>query len=177
MSFIIIGIILLAFALLLISISIVLKGDVKKLKIKHKIQAGKITYSDLITPSRPLYSKRYGISGKPDYIVKKDGVYFPVEIKTGNHIEPKKNHKFQLAAYCQILEDNYKSFIPYGVLIYSDTSQQFNVPFNPKIRYELESIINEMRKNLKTGKIKRNHNNSQRCKNCSMRDYCNKKIN
>jgi len=29
---------------------------------------------------------------------------------------------------------------------------------------------------LKTGKIKRNHNFSQRCINCSMRNYCDKKI-
>jgi len=123
-----------------------------------------------------LYSKRYRISGKPDYIVKKEGVYFPVEIKTGNHLELKKNHIFQLATYCQILEDNYKIFIPYGVIVYCDTSLQFKVPFNPKLRYELEYIISEMRENLKTGKIKRNHNFSQRCINCSMRNYCDKKI-
>jgi CRISPR-associated exonuclease Cas4 len=177
MFFIIIGIFLLAFSLSLILMSLRYNKNVIKLKNKYKIQEGEITYSDIITPSRPLYSKRYRISGKPDYIVKKGDFYFPVEIKTGRHIEPKKNHKFQLAAYCQILEDHYKNFIPYGILIYCDTSQQFKVPFNPKIRYELKSIINEMRKNLKTGKIKRNHSNSQRCENCSMRYYCNKKIN
>ena len=154
-----------------------MKRDVKRLKIKHKIQAGKITYSDLNTPAKPLFSKRYRISGKPDYIVKRNDHYFPVEIKTGNHYEPKKNHIFQLAAYCQILEENYGSFIPYGILVYSDTSQQFKIPFNPKIRFELESTVSKMRKSLKTGKIKRNHNDSKRCKSCSMRTYCDKKIN
>lgn len=173
----IIGIFLLALALLFILISIKLKMDVNRLKIKHKIQTGKITYSDLITPARSLYSKRNRISGKPDYIVKKDGLYYPVEIKTGNHYEPKKNHIFQLAAYCKILEENYGSFIQYGMLIYCDTSKQFQIPFNPKLRFELESILKEMRATLKTGKIKRNHNYSQRCRNCSMRKYCDKKIN
>jgi len=173
----IIGIFLLALALLFILISIKLKMDVNRLKIKHKIQTGKITYSDLITPARLLYSKRNRISGKPDYIVKKDGLYYPVEIKTGNHYEPKKNHIFQLAAYCKILEENYGSFIQYGMLIYCDTSKQFQIPFNPKLRFELESILKEMRATLKTGKIKRNHNYSQRCRNCSMRKYCDKKVN
>ena len=154
-----------------------MKRNLKRLKIKYSIQAGKITYSDLNTPAKPLFSKRYRISGKPDYIVKRDGHYFPVEIKTGNHHEPKKNHIFQLAAYCQILEENYGGFIPYGILVYSDTSQQFKIPFNPKIRFELESTVNKMRKSLKTGKIKRNHNDSKRCKSCSMRTYCDEKIN
>lgn len=154
-----------------------MKRNVKRLKIKHKIQAGEITYSDLNTPAKPLFSKRYRISGKPDYIVKRNGHYFPVEIKTGDHYEPKKNHIFQLAAYCQILEENYGSFIPYGILVYSDTSQQFKIPFNPKMRFELESTVNKMRKSLKTSKIKRNHNDSKRCKSCSMRTYCDKKIN
>jgi len=154
-----------------------MKRNVKRLKIKYSIQVGKITYSDLNTPAKPLFSKRYRISGKPDYIVKRDGHYFPVEIKTGNHHEPKKNHIFQLAAYCQILEENYGGFIPYGILVYSDTSQQFKIPFNPKIRFELESTVNKMRKSLKTGKIKRNHNDSKRCESCSMRTYCDEKIN
>ena len=94
-------------AILFISISRKINRTVRKLKIKHKIQDGKIIYSDLNMPAKPLFSKRYRISGKPDYIIKKDGHQIPVEVKTGQYHEPKKNHVFQLAAYCQILEENY----------------------------------------------------------------------
>jgi len=149
---------------------------VSKLKIKHKIQDGKIIYSDLNMPAKPLFSKRYRISGKPDYIIKKDGHQIPVEVKTGQHHEPKKNHVFQLAAYCQILEENYGGFVPYGILVYSDTSQQYKIPFGPKIRFELESAIKKMRRILKTKKTARNHNDLYKCRSCSMRDYCDKKI-
>jgi len=51
-----------------ILISKKISRDVNTLKIKHKIQKGKITYSDLNTPAKPLFSKRYRISGKPDYM-------------------------------------------------------------------------------------------------------------
>ena len=149
---------------------------VSKLKIKHKIQDGKIIYSDLNMPAKPLFSKRYRISGKPDYIIKKDGHHIPVEVKTGQHHEPKKNHVFQLAAYCQILEENYGGFVPYGILVYSDTSQQYKIPFDPKIRFELESAIKKMRRILKTKKTARNHNDLYKCRSCSMRSYCDKKI-
>ena len=149
---------------------------VSKLKIKHKIQDGKIIYSDLNIPAKPLFSKRYRISGKPDYIIKKDGHQIPVEVKTGQYHEPKKNHVFQLAAYCQILEENYGGFVPYGILVYNNASQQYKIPFDPKIRFELESAIKKMRHMLKTKKTARNHNDLYKCKSCSMRNYCDKKI-
>jgi len=149
---------------------------VSKLKIKHKIQDGKIIYSDLNRPAKLLFSKRYRICGKPDYIIKKDGHQIPVEVKTGQHYEPKKNHVFQLATYCHILEENNKDFVPYGILVYNDTSQQYKIPFDPKIRFELESSIKKMRHILKTKKITRNHNDLYKCRSCSMSNYCNKKI-
>jgi len=87
-------------------------------------------------PAKPLFSKRYRISSKPDYIIKKDGHQIPVEVKTGQHYEP----------------------------------------FDPKIRFELESAIKKMRHILKTKKTARNHNDLYKCKSCSMRNYCDKKI-
>ena len=163
-------------AIVFFSISKRININVDRLKIKHKIQNGKIIYSDLNVPAKPFFSKRYRICGKPDYIVIKDDHHIPVEVKTGEHHEPKKNHIFQLAAYCQMLEENYGSFVPYGILVYNDTSQQYKIPFNPKLRFELESSIKKMRLILKTKKIVRNHNDPYKCKSCSLSSYCNKKI-
>jgi CRISPR/Cas system-associated exonuclease Cas4 (RecB family) len=58
------------------------------------------------------------------------------------------NHIFQLAAYCHLVEENYGGFVPYGVLVYEDR-HQYKIPFDPKIRFELESTINEMRRSIK----------------------------
>lgn len=126
-------------------------------------------------PAKSLFSKRYRIAGKPDYIVKRNNRYIPIEVKTGFHHEPQKNHIFQLAAYCQLLEDNYGGFVPYGILVYNNTSQ-YKIPFDPKLRFGLESTIKKMRYLLKTGEIIRNHNDPHRCKRCSVRTYCKTKM-
>jgi len=87
-----------------------------------------------------------------------------------------KNHLFQLAAYCQLLEDNYGGFVPYGILVYNDTSQEFKIPYNPQMRFELESSIKKMRTILKKQNISRDHDDAKKCQSCSMRTYCDLKI-
>jgi hypothetical protein len=54
-------------------------------KKKYKIPEGKITYSDLNKPAKPYFSKRYRITGKPDYIIKRNKDFIPVEMKTSSH--------------------------------------------------------------------------------------------
>lgn len=162
-------------SIIFISISKIVNKEVNRLKNKHKIQQGRIIYSDLNKPAKPFFSKKYRISGKPDYIIQKKDKYIPVELKTGDYNSPRKNHVFQLAAYCHLLEENYEAFVPYGILVYNNQTQ-YKIPFNPKIRFELENTVKKMRYLLKTNKITRNHNDLYRCKGCSMRKYCNNKI-
>jgi CRISPR-associated exonuclease Cas4 len=150
-------------------LSKILKKNIEKTKEKHKIQDGKITYSDLDKPAKSLFSKKYRISGKPDYIVKHRGNIIPVEMKSGSYDRPQKNHIFQLAAYCHLVEENYGVFVPYGVLVYNNSS--FNIKFDPSIRFELENTITKMRNIIKRGKVSGSVDN-YRCKNCSMKNYC-----
>ncbi|MDH7517725.1 MAG: Dna2/Cas4 domain-containing protein [Candidatus Thermoplasmatota archaeon] len=141
------------------------------LRKKHKILEGKIVYSDLKALAKPLFSRRYMLTGKPDYVVRRDKYYIPVEVKTGVYDEPQRSHVFQLAAYCQLLEDAYGGFVPYGVLVYGD-SHQYKIPFNPRIRFELDSTVKTMRYIMRTGNVVRNHDDVRRCIGCSMRTYC-----
>ena len=154
-----------------------LKKKSKKIKNENQILDGEVIYSDLNKSEKPLISNKYKIIGKPDYIIKNRESYIPVEIKTGRHDTLKKNHIFQIAAYCQILEDYYNCFIPTGIIFYKDTSKKYIVSYDPKLRFELISIINEIRQVQNIKKIKRNHNDIKKCINCSFRKYCNEKIN
>ena len=160
---------------MLIAISKIICRNVRNLKNEHAIADGKITYSDLSKPGKPFFSKRYRIAGKPDYIVKKNKRYIPVEVKTGTHNDPQKNHIFQLASYCHLLEENYGGFVPYGILVYNNT-HQYKIQFDPKIRFEFENTLKNMRNAMKTGRIARNHNDCYKCKNCSMQIYCEDKL-
>jgi len=172
---IVFGIFLIILSLFFITISKLIKRRVKTLKNKHNIPTGNITYQDLSRPAKPFFSKRYRITGKPDYIIKNNNYYLPIEVKTSAYKEPQENHILQLAAYCQLIEENYKKFVPYGFLIYSDISR-FKIPFDPKTRFELKSTIDNIRNIIKTGKITRNHSEICKCKNCSMRQFCDFKL-
>ncbi len=152
-----------------------LKRNIKRTKERFNIQDGKITYSDLNKPGKPFFSKRYRLVGKPDYIIKRDNKFIPVEIKSSHHDKPQQNHILQLAAYCHLIEENYGGFVPYGILVYENISK-FRIPYDPKNRYELELNIKNIRQAIKKKKIIRNHNNPSKCKNCSMKIYCNKRL-
>jgi len=143
-------------------------------KKRYRIPDGKIMYSDLNVPAKPLFSRHYRVAGKPDYIVKENNHYIPIELKSGSYSSPQKNHMFQLAAYCQLLEDTYGAFVPYGIIVYKNSD--YKIPFDPKLRFELESVIRTMRSSLKTGDVVLNHNDSNKCRFCSMRTYCNNKL-
>jgi len=71
----------------------------------------------------PLVSKRYRLSGKPDYLVQvKDGIA-PVEVKSSRSPSsgrPYDGHFFQLAAYCLLVEDVCRVSVPYGLVQYED---------------------------------------------------------
>jgi len=157
--------------MVLIIASKIIQIRINTLKKTYKIQDGKVLYSDLDKPAKSFFSKKYRISGKPDYILKKNNRYLPVELKSGSHESPQKNHIFQLAAYCHLIEENFGVFVPYGILVYSD-GKQFNIQFDPKIRFELEITIKEMRDIIKKGKLSKEFKSDFKCKNCSMKEYC-----
>ena len=150
-----------------------LKNNIRNKKKKHRIPNGEITYTDLNKPGKTLFSIRNRVSGKPDYIIKKYNQNIPVEVKFGMKSQPELNHVFQLACYCQLLEDAYGSLVPYGIIIYKNSD--FKIPFTPKLRFELDSIIKKMRKSINT-KIELNHNDPNKCRGCSMRAYCGEKL-
>ncbi len=146
-------------------------------KKRYCTNYGEILYSDLHRNAKTIISKKFQLAGKPDYLIKtKSGLVFPVEIKTGQHEKPLKHHAMQLIAYCQLVEESRGTYVPYGILLYHDTGLQFRIPFNEKNRLELESTIHQMNKSLEMGKIKINHEDSHRCRHCSVRIFCQKTL-
>ena len=79
------GLFLLLFSIIVLIYSKNIKTKAYKSKVEHCIQPGKILYSDLNKPAKPLFSREYLITGKPDYIIKEKNRYIPVELKYGKH--------------------------------------------------------------------------------------------
>ncbi len=78
------------------------------------LPAGALLYRDVGTwqaTERPLRSRRYGLVGRPDYLVQTragaDTFVVPVEVKSrARPRRPYSSHVLQLATYCLLVEDN-----------------------------------------------------------------------
>lgn len=160
--------ILVAVAFLVIALR--MRATVQNEKRTYGIPEGLILYSDLNVPAEPLFSKRFRLVGKPDYIVQNEDRYIPVEVKSGSQPHPQHNHVLQLAAYCQILEDVSGTFVPEGILVFNNVP--YTIAFDPQLRFELASVMNLMRTSLYDGVVVRNHQEPGRCRRCSLRRYC-----
>jgi CRISPR-associated exonuclease Cas4 len=149
----------------------------EELRRLHGIYKGKIEYTDkLDSKSKILYSKKYGLRGKPDYIVKYKGKFIPVEIKTGKIPKgPHFSHIIQIAAYCLLIEQNYKIRPPYGIISYSK-EQKHKITYDANLENLLTEKLDEMRECIKKDSAHRNHHRAGKCKFCSRRDSCPEKL-
>ena len=135
------------------------------------VPAGAITYSDTDAPAQPLFSDRYGLVGKPDYIVLHKGVRIPVEVKPNRAAdEPYESDRLQMAAYCLLVEETNAKSPPFGVLRYRD--QSFRINYTPRLRGHLLRILDEMRACVAADDVTRSHDSEARCAACGFRRSC-----
>jgi CRISPR-associated exonuclease Cas4 len=124
---------------------------------------------------KPLYARRYGLTGKPDYLIEKRGQLIPVEVKpTRRASEPYESDLMQLAAYCLLVEACYEQTPPYGLLRYAD--QTFRLDFDDGVRDRLLDLLDEMREAFEEDDCPRSHNQAQRCANCGFREQCDESL-
>jgi CRISPR-associated exonuclease Cas4 len=124
------------------------------------------------TDSSPLYySEKYGLSGRPDFVLEIDGELIPGELKTGRTPRgPLFSHIMQVAAYCLLLSESSGRRVPYGILRYG--SQEHEIEFDEALERMLLEKLDEMREIMRSGEAHRNHNRPGKCANCSRRAYC-----
>ena len=135
------------------------------------LPAGDITYSDTDAPAQPLFSRRYGLVGKPDYIVLNDGQAIPIEVKPGRAAQqPYESDRLQMAAYCLLVEERDAKAPAYGMLKYRDRS--FRIDFEPRLRERLVSVIDQMRGELAAENVGRSHSSAARCTACGFCRSC-----
>jgi len=124
--------------------------------------------------AQPLLARQIGLTGKPDYILEKGGVWFPVEVKPGRHAtSPYESDVMQVAAYCLLLEETTGSPPPYGLLRYARTT--FRVPYTPSVRERVLNVLEAMWADLTDDDDEpcaRSHSNPARCRHCGFVAIC-----
>lgn len=127
--------------------------------------------------AEPLFSARYGLTGKPDYIMRGREGTIPVEVKPLRQAEqPYESDIMQLAAYCLLLEEAWDETPPYGLLRYKEKT--FRLPWTGELRDQLLDLLDEMRE-LSGFEAYRDgplpdpqHDMTVRCHNCGFHYIC-----
>jgi len=124
---------------------------------------------------KAFFSRRYLLTGRPDYLVNDGGVKIPVEVKsTLSPPSPYRSHVLQLAAYCLLVEEEYGQLPPYGIIKYRD--QTYAVEYTAQLRAELLSVLANMRQNLAAADVAPSHANPNRCQSCGYREDCEERL-
>ncbi len=159
---------------ILIFLALILFGISRLLTKKTGIPDGRIIYSD---PGmwkkvlKPLYEASIGLTGRPDYLIKKGDRIIPAEVKSSwaPH-SPYDSHILQLAAYCVLVNSTYGQRPPYGLLRYKNRT--FKVKFTSDLEEKVLEIIDVIRKQKGKEDIPRSHNHPNRCARCGYRNSC-----
>jgi CRISPR-associated exonuclease Cas4 len=170
--------VLLIFALLLLAAGVAAIWWGRRMWQNTGLPAGEVVYSDTGAEQavfEPLVSHRYGLVGKPDYLVEVKGargpLRVPMEVKSRNRPStPAEGHILQLGAYCLIVEDLYGQRPTHGYLRYADATLE--IPFTDALRTQVLTAARELRRARTAADVRRSHDEPGRCINCGYRASC-----
>lgn len=141
--------------------------------------AARVVYSDTGAWQRvekPLFSRKYRLTGKPDYIVRDEsGALIPIEVKpTRTASEPRASDTMQLMAYGVLVEQEFGARPTYGLLKYRD--HVFQIDFTDDLRAEFSETLQDMRADRRAANVPRSHDDPARCRHCGYREECSERL-
>jgi CRISPR-associated exonuclease Cas4 len=171
---------MLPFVLLLLAIAFYLLAQ--RARRQSGLPAGVVVYTDMpfghgwTRAEAPLFSKQLGLTGKPDYLVRRGGEVMPVEVKSmaAPAGGPHAAHTFQLAAYCALVAEAYGRRPVYGLIKYAD--QTLAVPYTDALEAELRALLDEIRADREAEDVPRSHDQPTRCRGCGFRAVCSESL-
>lgn len=163
---------------LLFLLAIVFFWQASRQQRRAGLPGGRVIYTDTRgwgKVERPLYHPELGLTGRPDYVVEKNGKMIPVEVKSGLAPQaPYDSHIFQLAAYCLLIEKAYGQRPPYGIIHYENGD--FAVDYTPELEAALLDVLADMRRDEYRSSVERSHEQAARCRGCGFRRVCDQRL-
>ena len=139
--------------------------------VHERVDEGEDTVSDDVRTVRamPLWSKRFGLTGKADAVeIRPEGPY-PVEYKPGRrhgiHADA------QLCAQALCLEEMLGQPVPHGAIYYFATRSRHEVAIDENLRKTTERLIESVRALLRS-QVMPPALNDAHCPTCSLVDVC-----
>ncbi len=165
-------------ALLLLLAGIFLWQHGRRAQTATGLPTGEVVYADTdaweAVPA-PLLSRRYGLVGKPDYLVRVQTqgrmMLVPVEVKSRRKPStPADYHILQLATYCLLVEDVHKVRPSYGLLHYADAT--LRIPYTDELRRAVLEAAEGIRRGRDAAHVARSHTDPYRCRGCGYAHAC-----
>jgi CRISPR-associated exonuclease Cas4 len=162
---------LLVLALLVLGLGLFLLA--RRGRQRSGVPAGDVIYSDTWQRvEQPLFSRKLGLTGRPDYLVEHSGCLVPVEVKSAAAPPdgPYDSHVFQLAAYCVLVAEHYGRRPARGYIRYPDRS--YVVEFTAALERQVLGLLEQMRAEAEAEDVHRSHNSAARCRGCGYQEVC-----
>lgn len=169
---------MLYFALVLLCLAFLFFWQSNRQRRAAGLPGGRIIYTDTRGWNKveaPLFYAPLELTGKPDYLIEKNGLIIPVEVKSGRAPEaPYDSHIYQLASYCLLVEKTYHKRPPYGIIHYE--GRDFAVDYTPELEASLLDLLAEMQRDERKKEVPRSHDQASRCKRCGYRNVCDQSL-
>lgn len=143
--------IILIASFLVIGLGLILSFFVSRSRKSLGVLTQDVTYQDTEhSPGETMYAKTLSLVGKPDYLIRENGMIIPVEVKTGKTpADPYLNHIMQLMAYCLLVEENLGIRPPGGYLKYPD--KEFKIRYTPEAEQSIRDLVQEIARAKENG--------------------------
>ncbi len=142
------------------------------------LPGGRLIYTDTRgwgKLEKPLFYAALELTGKPDYLIEKNGQIIPVEVKSGRAPDaPYDSHIYQVAAYCLLVEKTYKKRPPYGLIHYQN--RDFAVDYTRELEESLLDLLADMKRDEHKNEVPRSHEQAARCMKCGFRKVCDQRL-
>ena len=148
---------------------------IDQLRDNYKLGEINIETPDGLTKETPvLKSANYNLAGRPDYLIKEDGMRIPVEVKTGRRPKaPFFSHVLQIGAYCLLSEETFTDKPRCGQIRYGFDSDPHEVKWDSDLKILVTEKLEEMNDILRGNmEAHRNHKRVGKCNSCSRRKGC-----
>ena len=165
-------------ALTLLLIAIILFWQSNRQRKETGLPGGRVIYTDTAEwdqVQKPLYDAEMRLTGKPDYLVERNGDIIPVEVKSGRTPDaPYDSHIYQLASYCYLVHKTMGKRPPYGIIHYQ--KRDFAIDYTASLEFALLDILTEMKKDDRRKEVPCSHNTPARCRGCGYRKICDQRL-
>ncbi|HPQ94901.1 MAG: CRISPR-associated protein Cas4 [Thiothrix sp.] len=134
--------------------------------------ASAMEYGVQVERSLPLYSRRYGLTGRADVVeFLVDGTPYPIEYKQGKR-QKKVHDEVQLVGQALCLEEMTGKTVPEGAIFHHKSRRRRVVAITPELREYAIRLIGDVRAMLGSGHLPPPVQDRSLCQACSLLESC-----